>query len=41
MKNVYFNRGNIYMRTGKKDLAVSDFQKACVLGEKEGCKAWR
>jgi len=33
----YFNRGNLYLSTGNKMFAVSDFQKACYLGDKEGC----
>jgi len=35
----YLNRGTMYLQTGNKEQAVSDFQKACELGDKEGCRA--
>jgi hypothetical protein len=35
----YRNRGNLYLRTGKKGLAFPDFQKACDLGDEKACNA--
>ena len=35
----YVQRGNLYLKTGDKGRAVSDFKKACDLGDKEGCNA--
>ena len=37
----YIDRGNIYLKRGNKELAISDFSKACKLGNKEGCDALR
>ena len=35
----YVNRGNLYLKSGRKDLAFADFQRACALGDTLGCKA--
>ncbi len=35
---VYGDRGNVYLKIGQKELAVRDFQKACSLGDQQGCK---
>jgi tetratricopeptide (TPR) repeat protein len=35
----YRNRGNLYLRMGNKEFALSDFQKACDLGDEKGCNA--
>jgi len=35
----YFNRGNVYLRTGKRELALRDFQKGCALGDRRSCGA--
>jgi tetratricopeptide (TPR) repeat protein len=36
---VYVDRGRLYLGKGNKELAVRDFQRACDLGDEEGCKA--
>ena len=41
LANDYVNRGNLYLKRGNKELAISDFSKACTLGNKEGCDALR
>jgi|GEM_PF-946521 len=33
----YFNRGIVYLRQNKRQVAIVDFKKACGLGNKEGC----
>ncbi len=35
----YLNRGRLWLHTGNGELAMLDFQKACGLGNKEGCNA--
>jgi tetratricopeptide (TPR) repeat protein len=37
----YLNRGHSYKKMGRQSLAVSDFKKACDLGEEDGCKQVR
>jgi tetratricopeptide (TPR) repeat protein len=37
----YLNRGYAYMKIGGQSLAVSDFKKACDLGDEDGCKQLR
>ncbi|HXY62464.1 MAG TPA: tetratricopeptide repeat protein, partial [Nitrospirota bacterium] len=37
--NAFFSRGNLYLKTGSTQLAVLDFQKACDLGNDNGCQA--
>jgi len=34
----YFNRGKYYAKTGKMELALADYQKACELGNENGCR---
>ena len=34
----YLNRGHAKIKMGSQSLAVSDFKKACDLGEEDGCK---
>jgi hypothetical protein len=29
----------MYLRTGNKELAISDFQQGCDLGDREACSA--
>src|SRR5271169_1430369 len=41
MVGVYLDRGNLYLRRGDNGLAISDFLKACKLGNNEGCGALR
>jgi len=36
---IYVNRGLAYARSGKPGPALSDFQKACALGDVQGCEA--
>ena len=38
---VHFNRGNLYLKIGRRDLALADFQKACDLGFEPGCSMTR
>ena len=33
----YENRGELYLRTGNKESAISDIQKACSLGHNAAC----
>ncbi len=33
----YGTRGNVYLKTGNRELAISDFQEACGLGDEKGC----
>jgi len=33
----YYNRGSLYLRTGDREQAMSDFRKACELGKEDGC----
>jgi Tfp pilus assembly protein PilF len=35
----YFNRGNVYLRTGNIELAIGDFKSGCNLGDKKSCSA--
>ncbi len=35
----YHQRGTVYLKRGDKGLALSDFQTACSLGDKNGCDA--
>jgi Tfp pilus assembly protein PilF len=35
----FINRGKIYGKLGKKELAIEDFRKACDMGSEEGCGA--
>jgi len=35
--DAYFNRGSIYLRTGKTLLALADFQQGCALGDRKAC----
>ena len=35
----YFNRGNVYLRTGDIALALRDFKSACDLGDRKSCDA--
>jgi TolA-binding protein len=35
---LYLNRGNAQLKIGNKSTAVSDFRKACGLGNEDGCK---
>ncbi len=37
----YYNRGDLYLKTGNKKMAAMDFCNACSLGNNEGCKAYR
>jgi tetratricopeptide (TPR) repeat protein len=37
----YGARGNLYLKTGNSELAVSDFQKACDLRDERACNALR
>jgi hypothetical protein len=37
--DAYFNRGNIYLKTGKAKAALSDLQKGCSLGDRKSCNA--
>ncbi len=39
--SAYGTRGNIYLRAGNRELVLSDFQKACDLGDRLGCDALR
>jgi tetratricopeptide (TPR) repeat protein len=34
---VYINRGDLYLKFGRQDLALADFRKACDLGDAVGC----
>jgi lipoprotein NlpI len=38
---IYFERGQVYLRTGKRELASKDFRKACALGGTAGCDGLR
>ena len=33
----YYNRGRLFLNTGNKKLALTDFQKACTLGYENAC----
>ncbi len=35
--DAYINRGKLHLRSGNKTLALTDFQRACDLGSKDGC----
>jgi tetratricopeptide (TPR) repeat protein len=35
----YYNRGNVYLRTGKRELALRDFKQGCDLGDRRSCSA--
>jgi tetratricopeptide (TPR) repeat protein len=38
-ETLYYNRGNLNIKLDNKELAISDFQKACALGSREACSA--
>jgi len=37
----FYERGNFSLKKGNKELAISDFRKACDLGNQDGCDALR
>ncbi len=41
LANGYLERGTLYLKLGKKELAAGDFQKTCALGSGEGCAELR
>jgi tetratricopeptide (TPR) repeat protein len=37
----YLNRGNVFIISGNKELALKDYWKACNLGNRNACDAFR
>jgi hypothetical protein len=37
--DAYFNRGNVYLRTGNVELAIRDFKNGCDLGNRKSCNS--
>jgi TPR repeat protein len=37
----YLGRGDLYLITGRPDLAAGDYQKACDLGSEDACVTLR
>jgi tetratricopeptide (TPR) repeat protein len=38
LEGYYFQRGKVYLKSGKKNNAKDDFKKACEMGDKDSCK---